>query len=132
MLIRLILLFTIIPLVELALLIKIGGIIGLLPTIIIVILTGILGAALTRSQGIKTLNNIRNELNRGSIPKENLLNGVLILAGGIVLLTPGLLTDLFGFLLLIPPTREIFKKLLKEKLKEHIERNTTYTSITIN
>lgn len=132
MLFRLIILFTIIPLIELVLLIKIGGIIGLIPTIAMVILTGILGASLTRSQGIMIINKIKNEMNSGRVPTENLLNGVLILVGGIVLLTPGLLTDLFGFMLLIPITRDFFKKILKEKLKNHIDKNNTYTTITIN
>ena len=132
MLFRLIILFTIIPLIELVLLIKIGGIIGLIPTITIVILTGILGASLTRNQGIMVINKIKTEMNSGRVPTESLLNGVLILVGGIVLLTPGLLTDLFGFMLLIPITRDFFKKILKEKLKNHIDKNNTYTTITIN
>lgn len=132
MFIKLILLFTLIPLIELVVLIKLGNIIGLIPTILIVILTGILGASLTRSQGLNTLNRIQSDLSRGVVPAENLLNGVLILVGGVVLLTPGLLTDTLGFLLLIPATRNRFKCLLKNRLKQRIDRNKTETTITIH
>lgn len=132
MFIKLILLFTLIPLIELVVLIKLGNIIGLIPTILIVILTGILGASLTRSQGLNTLNRIQSDLSRGVVPAENLLNGVLILVGGVVLLTPGLLTDTLGFLLLIPATRNRFKGLLKNRLKQRIDRNKTETTITIH
>ena len=132
MFIKLLFIFVTIPLIELLLLIKIGKIIGAIPTILIVILTGILGAALTKSQGILTLNKIRNEVNIGRLPTENLLNGILILIGGIVLLTPGLLTDIFGFLLLIPQTRKLFRKIVKNRLKNHIHKSTSYNTITIN
>lgn len=132
MFIKLIILFTVVPLVELAILIKLGNIIGLIPTISIVILTGILGASLTRYQGISTLNEIQREMSQGVVPAENLLNGVLILVGGVVLLTPGLLTDIFGFLLLIPLTRNWFKRILKSKLKERVDRNRNKTTVTIH
>lgn len=132
MFIKLIILFTVVPLVELAILIKLGNIIGLIPTISLVILTGILGASLTRYQGISTLNKIQREMSQGVVPAENLLNGVLILVGGVVLLTPGLLTDIFGFLLLIPLTRNWFKRILKLKLKERVDRNRNKTTITIH
>ena len=102
MFIRLLILFTVVPLVELALLIKLGNLIGLWPTILIVIATGVLGAALARSQGTRTVGAIRAELAQGRAPTESLINGLLILVGGVVLLTPGLLTDLLGFSLLVP------------------------------
>ncbi|MGH7884905.1 MAG: FxsA family protein [Thermodesulfobacteriota bacterium] len=132
MFIKLLLIFTLVPLLELIILIKLGNIIGILPTIALVIITGILGASLTRKQGISTLNKIQLELNRGKLPAENLINGVLILAGGILLLTPGLLTDCFGFLILIPQSRNLFKKVLKKKLKDRIDNNKTQTTITIH
>ena len=104
MFVRLLILFTVVPLIELALLIKLGNLIGLWPTISIVIVTGVLGAALARNQGTRTVVAIRAELAEGRAPTESLLNGLLILVGGVVLLTPGLLTDLLGFSLLIPLT----------------------------
>lgn len=132
MFLKLLLIFTLIPLTELVILIKLGNIVGLIPTLLIVIATGILGAWLTRQQGLSTLNKIRMQLSLGKVPAENLINGVLILVGGIVLLTPGLLTDTFGFLLLIPQTREQFKRILKKKLKQKVNSNKTETTITIH
>ena len=128
MFIRLIAIFIIIPLVELVILIKVGSYIGLWPTILIVILTGILGAALARQQGFMIINKIRSDVNSGRVPAQELIDGVLILVGGIVLLTPGFLTDICGFLLLIPPTRSVFKRLIKSQLQKYA---TYRTSITI-
>lgn len=132
MFVKLLLIFTLVPLLELIILIKLGNVIGLIPTIFLVIITGILGASLTRRQGLGTLNRIQYELNRGKLPAENLLNGVFILIGGVLLLTPGLLTDCFGFLLLIPKTRNLLKQVVKKKLKNRIDKNKTETTITIH
>jgi UPF0716 protein FxsA len=107
--IRLLLLFTVVPLVELLLLIKIGGLIGVTPTVAIVLATGVLGAWLTRLEGLKTLRGIREDLARGRMPADRLVDGLLILVAGAVLLTPGLLTDAFGFFLLVPPGRRVIR-----------------------
>lgn len=131
MFVRLLLLFTVVPLVELALLIKLGNLIGLWPTILIVIATGVLGAALARSQGTRTVGAIRAELAQGRAPTESLINGLLILVGGVVLLTPGLLTDLLGFSLLVPFTRNWFKKELRGRLRKYVERNSASATIII-
>lgn len=126
---RLLILFTVVPLVELALLIKLGGAIGLWPTVFIVIATGALGAALAKSQGTRTVWTIRRETAEGKPPGESLVNGLLILVGGVVLLTPGLLTDVLGFCLLVPATRKWFRTRLLEKLRrraaEHAGGETT-------
>ena len=128
---RLLILFTVVPLIELALLIKLGNLIGLWPTILIVIATGVLGAALARSQGTRAVGAIRAELAQGRAPTENLINGLLILVGGVVLLTPGLLTDLLGFSLLVPFTRDWFKKKLRSRLRRYAERNSGSATIII-
>jgi UPF0716 protein FxsA len=128
---RLLILFTVVPLVELALLIKIGNVIGLWPTIFIVIATGVLGAALARSQGTQVISAIRAEVAEGRPPTESLLNGLLVLVGGVVLLTPGLLTDLLGFSLLIPLTRNWFKNKLQNRLRKYAERNSGSATIII-
>jgi UPF0716 protein FxsA len=107
--IRLLLLFTVVPLVELLLLIKIGGLIGVVPTIGIVLVTGVLGAWLTKLEGLKTIRGIREDLASGRMPADRLVDGLLILVAGAVLLTPGLLTDAFGFFLLVPPGRRIVR-----------------------
>ncbi|MCY4379264.1 MAG: membrane protein FxsA [Candidatus Dadabacteria bacterium] len=128
---RLLILFTVVPLIELALLIKLGNVIGLWPTIFIVIATGVLGAALARSQGTQVISAIRAEVAEGRPPTESLINGLLVLVGGVVLLTPGLLTDLLGFSLLIPFTRNWFKKKLQGRLRKYAQRNSASATIII-
>lgn len=128
---RLIILFTVVPLVELALLIKLGNVIGLWPTIFIVIGTGVLGAALARSQGTQVISAIRAEVAQGRPPTESLINGLLVLVGGVVLLTPGLLTDLLGFSLLVPSTRSWFRKKLQGRLRKYAERSSASATIII-
>jgi UPF0716 protein FxsA len=105
MIARLALLFVLVPLVELFVLIQLGRVVGLLPTVLVVLFTGALGAALARSQGLRTIAEAQREMAAGRLPGRALMDGLAILVGGALLLTPGLLTDLFGFLLLVPPTR---------------------------
>jgi len=114
---NLILLFIFIPLIELALLIQIGQWMGIFNTIMLVILTGVFGATLARVQGLKVVNRINRDLASGIMPSDALFDGVLILIGGIVLLTPGVLTDLFGFFLLIPRGRQWIRDWLKRKIE---------------
>lgn len=106
-------LFTFLPLAELALLVWLGGRIGVVPTLAICASTGFLGAWLARSQGLKTLLRAQEEMSSGGFPAGPLLDGACLLVGGVVLLTPGLVTDLLGFSLLLPPTRSLIKGGLK-------------------
>jgi UPF0716 protein FxsA len=122
MLFRLILLFTIIPLVDLSLLIEVGKHIGVMNTIAVVLVTGITGAALARSQGFGILARIRDELSQGQLPSDSLIEGIMILAGALLLVTPGLLTDILGFAFLIPFTRYLFKNYLKKYLLSKIKK----------
>ncbi len=110
------------PILELWLLIEIGKVIGSGPTILLVIGTGLLGAFLVRLQGFHLLSEIRRELAGGLIPGEKLFDGLCLLAGGLLLVTPGLITDLSGFLLLIPYTRNLFKRAARRYLQEKIKR----------
>jgi UPF0716 protein FxsA len=115
MLSRLLLLFAIVPVVELFILIKIGSHIGALNTIVLVILTALLGVLLVRLEGLRTLRQIQLALSQGQIPAEELLDGVLIFIGGILLLTPGVLTDVLALILLTPFTRVYFKRWLRRR-----------------
>ena len=117
MLWKLFLAFTIIPVSEIYILIVIGGQIGILPSIGLVILTGIVGASLARSQGLQTLGRIRDSFQQGLVPGEELLNALLIAIAGIVLLTPGFLTDAAGLFLLIPATRTLCREWLKRRIE---------------
>lgn len=101
-------LLVVVPIIEIVLFIKIGGLIGLLPTIAIVILTALLGSWLLRREGLAALARLEAALARGQDPSPALIDGVLILAAGLLLLTPGFFTDTLGFLLLLPPTRAAF------------------------
>ncbi|WP_419167750.1 FxsA family protein [Candidatus Palauibacter sp.] len=105
MLLRLFLLFTIIPVVELALLIRLGGYLGLGPTLLLVLGTGAAGAWLARREGLRSWMAVRDELQGGELPGESLVHALLILVAGVVLITPGVLTDIAGILLLVPPVR---------------------------
>jgi UPF0716 protein FxsA len=123
MLIKLFLAFTLIPILELYLLIEVGSYLGALNTIIIVIVTGVVGAYLARLQGFQTMNRIRESFNRGEMPTEGLIDAVLILLAGIVLLTPGFLTDIAGLLILVPQTRSRFKRWIMGKLENWVRNN---------
>ncbi len=119
---KLLFLFILVPFIEISLLIKLGSVIGFWPTLLIQVVTGILGASLARLQGLLVWGKIQAELQVGRVPAEDMLNGVLIFAAGIVLMTPGLLTDLVGFALLLPPTRNIFKRWLRRQFDSRINR----------
>ncbi|MDY6893108.1 MAG: FxsA family protein [Chloroflexota bacterium] len=122
MFVRLVLVFVITPLVELALLIYLGTIIGVWYTILIVVITGIIGAYLARSQGMATVYRIQSSVGRGEIPSNELFEGALILVGGLLLLTPGIVTDALGFTLLIPQTRRVMRVWLLGLIRRRIER----------
>ncbi len=111
---RLFLLFTLVPLMELYFLIKIGGAIGAFNTVLLIILTAFLGATLARLEGIRTMRQISNNLAQGIVPAEEMVDGLLIFAGGVMLITPGVLTDFLALFLLIPITRTYFKRWLRK------------------
>ena len=113
----LLLLFITVPLVELALLIKVGQFLGVFNTVMIVIGTGFAGALLARSQGMRVLQDMQEKLNMGILPSEHLFDGIFILCGGILLLTPGLITDAIGFLMLLPYSRKLAKVWIRKKLE---------------
>lgn len=122
MFLKLFSLFLIIPLIEIYLLIKIGGIIGAFYTILIILITASLGAYLTKSQGFRVLRQIQDATQQGYMPGNELLHGLFVLIGGFALLTPGFLSDTIGFSMLIPQTREIYVKIAKEILKKKIQQ----------
>ena len=126
----LLLLFTVLPLTEFALLVWLGGQIGLLATIALVLGTGVLGASLARQQGLATLWRIRQQSASGQMPTDALLDGALILVAGAVLITPGILTDAFGFSLLIPPLRALIKRGLKHWFAKTVQIQTQGFGVT--
>lgn len=123
MFVRLLLLFTVVPFVELLLLIELGRHVGLAPTLALVLATGVLGAALARWQGLATLRRVQTELDAGRLPAGPLVDGLLILVAGAVLLTPGLLTDLLGFALLVPATRAAVRRWVSRALRTRVQHD---------
>ena len=123
---KILILFVIVPVTELYILIEVGKKIGSLSTIGIIILTGIIGAYLVKSQGFMILRKIQNDLNEGIMPGDSLIQGAIILAGGILLLTPGFVTDIVGFIFLIPVSRNIVKKYLLKWLQGKIKEGNFY------
>ncbi len=121
MVIRFILLFTIVPLIELYLLIQVGKYLGVLPTIAVVFITGIMGGLLARSQGLSIYRRIQMDLQNGTIPTDSLIDGLFILIAGALLITPGLITDIVGFLVMIPAFRGWLRKRIKERFKHKLE-----------
>ncbi len=106
---KLLLLFTLMPLVEIWILIELGAVIGSWATILLIASTGFVGVFLARSQGFAVLYKMRKDMEAGLVPADQFFDGACILIGGALLITPGLLTDLLGFSLLIPQGRIIFK-----------------------
>jgi len=132
MIFKLMLLFTLVPLIELSLLVTIGQKIGLGATLTIVILTGILGAYLAREQGFKVISKIQSELSNGRIPADSVIDGVLVLAGGLLLITPGFITDAVGFSVLIPISRALIKEYVKRKFRQKIDSGQIHTSYKVD
>lgn len=121
MLLRLFLLFTLVPLAELMLLIRIGGLIGLFPTLLLVVATGAAGAWLARAEGLRSWMAVQGELAEGRIPGEELVHGMIVLIAGIVLVTPGVLTDIAGLTLLVRPVRQALIRRIRERFTRQLE-----------
>ena len=121
MALRLFLLFTVVPALELWLLIQIGSIIGTIETIILIILTGAIGANLARNQGIQVLGELNQALQEGKSPAKKVAEGLLILGGGLLLITPGVCTDIVGFSVMIPPFRAVLAQVLQNILLKRIQ-----------
>jgi len=123
---RLLLLFVFLPMIELYLLIMLGARIGPMPTIGLIVLTGVIGATLARQQGLSTLAKIQNELKQGRAPTQELVEGAMIVVGGLVLLTPGILTDIFGFAMMVPGFRRSLAKQFKVRMPQGFTTSTGF------
>ena len=122
----LLLLFLAVPLIEIYLLLKIGSLIGVVPPILTVVATAVIGVWLLRIQGVSTLRRVQTTLDRGEIPAIEMVESMILLFGGMLLLTPGFFTDAIGFLCLIPVTRQrIALYLLKNRFEPAINRDAT-------
>ncbi len=122
----LLLLIIIVPALEIAVLILAGNIIGVWPTVTLVILTGVIGAWLAKKEGLNAIRVAQLQMQQGEIPSSVILDGICILIGGVVLLTPGFITDIIGFYLLIPQTRATVKALLAKLFQKMINNGKFY------
>ncbi len=123
MLWKLFILFFTVPLLELAILLKVGQFIGVINTIVLVLLTAALGAALAKYQGLRVWVQLIRDMRAGRLPGDTLLEGALVFAGGLVLLTPGLLTDAFGFFCLIPASRRWLREQIKSWMRRKLDQS---------
>lgn len=120
MFIRLLLLLTVVPFVELVILLKLAELIHWEWTMLLILVTGVVGAWLARREGVKVLTRIQHDIEAGIPPTESMVEGFLVLAAGLVLITPGLITDLCGFALLIPPVRSWLRRRLFDYFKKRV------------
>ncbi len=128
MLTKMILIFVVVPFVELTLLLKLSTVMGVKWTLGLIIFTGILGGALARWQGLRTLTKLRDQISNNQFPTEALADGGMILVAGALLLTPGILTDIVGFSLLMPFCRPFYRQILMRWAKN----NVTVTGVHVH
>ncbi|WP_087026854.1 FxsA family protein [Thaumasiovibrio subtropicus] len=109
-------LFIFVPIIEIALFVQVGGVLGMWPTIGLVLLTAVVGASLVRSQGLMTLMSVQSRLQQGEMPAQQILEGVMLAVCGVLLLTPGFMTDAMGMIVLLPAPRAALAKSLMKRM----------------
>ncbi len=125
-------LFIIVPIIEIYLFMVVGSLIGVFPTMLLVILTAILGSVLLQQQGIATLRRVQQALQQGQLPTEALLEGVVIVMGGALLLTPGFFTDFLGLLCLTPFSRQYLITWLTQRVEVHSVQSRSRQHVTLD
>ncbi|MEZ6085868.1 MAG: FxsA family protein [Phycisphaerae bacterium] len=122
------LLFVVVPVVELWLLIRIGQVIHVGPTLGLIILTGVIGAALARREGVRAMTKIQERIASGAVPTDEMIEGMMIFAAAVLLVTPGVITDALGFALLIAPIRRVFRKMLQAQFSHRVAMRSGRTT----
>ncbi|MCB9728322.1 MAG: FxsA family protein [Deltaproteobacteria bacterium] len=125
---KLFVLFTVLPVLELWLLIRMGSVLGAPMTVALCLLSGFVGAALARSQGARAVQRMQETVARGMVPAREILDGVLILVAGVVLLTPGFITDTMGILLLLPPVRAVIRGYISRRFAGRLQAGAWQTT----
>lgn len=120
---KFLLIFIVVPLIELYFLLEISQFIGVFTTVLVIVLTGAAGVSIAKRQGYQVINNIKSTLNAGKMPTDDLISALLILIGGVTLLTPGFLTDITGFLLILPGSRDLIGALVKKYFLKYVKKN---------
>ncbi|MFZ3590716.1 FxsA family protein [Bacillus sp. DJP31] len=117
-------LIIIVPAMEIGLLIVAGNVIGTIPTVLLIISTGVIGAWLAKKQGLRAIGQVQQQIQNGQMPGEVIVDGLCILVGGVLLLTPGFITDTIGFILLFPGGRKLVKPYIFNMIRSMMNRNT--------
>lgn len=125
---KLFLLFAILPIIEIALLINVGESIGGWNTVAIVIVTAFIGAYLVREQGFQTMLQARHKMQHGQAPGQEMAEGLLLLVAGVLLVTPGFITDVIGFLFALPMTRPLLAKAMMRQFGAHVSVQTMHSN----
>lgn len=130
----LIFMFTVVPALELYLLIQAGEVIGAWETVWLVILTGVVGAHMARSQGLSIWLNTQKQMQTGQLPADNIIQGFLVFVGGLLLITPGFITDIIGLSFVFPVSRKFFIYFFKKVLAQKIQSGNfrVYTNASVN
>jgi len=118
---RLFLLFSIVPFIELFLLLTVGREIGIVPTVGMIILTAVIGAALAKREGLRVYTEWQRAISEMRVPDEGITSGLLVLVGGALLIAPGVLTDIVGILLMIAPIRRVLARWIEDRVRKHID-----------
>ncbi len=118
---RLFLLFSIVPFIELFLLLTVGREIGIVPTIGMIILTAVIGAALAKREGLRVYTEWQRAISEMRVPEEGITSGLLVLVGGALLIAPGVLTDVVGILLMIAPIRRVVARFIEGRVRKHLD-----------
>ncbi len=120
-------LFVLFPIIELALLIKVGGAIGVLPTLLLLVGSALLGGLLLRVAGVATAWRARERLARGELPEKEMLEGLMVALGGALLILPGFLSDLIGLLFIIPFTRGLLLRAVGRRVEAQVQRQRAFS-----
>ena len=118
----LVLILIVVPVIEIGILLWAGNTLGILPTILIILGTGILGAFLAKKQGLKAIRDVQIQMKNFQAPGDAMVNALFVFAGGIMLLSPGFMTDIFGFLFLFSPTRQLFKPIVYKWIRSKMKK----------
>ncbi|CAN5540602.1 hypothetical protein BH23BAC4_BH23BAC4_04750 [soil metagenome] len=124
---RLLLLFLVVPILEFWLLLRLGAAIGFLHTVLLIVLTAVVGSYLTQREGVSAWRRFRDRISRGEMPGDELLSGIVILLSGALLLTPGVITDIVGLLGLLPPSRRVIGGYIARRMKDRVITSTSAT-----
>lgn len=112
-------LFIVVPIIELAVILQVGQVLGIGPTLVALVAVSLIGAWLVRREGTRAWSQFRTALSAGRLPTNEVLDGALVLLGGALLLTPGFVTDLFGLSMIFPPTRALYNRALRNRVRVH-------------